>query len=183
MWHLPECNRFSVYLRVKYKVWHNEVRALVCPSPVGNSREQCVLLWVWEVNLIRVTSSFSNPSICLCLWNSIYPPLHVIKAHWWPTAESRTHPQMILMMLLGIYCFGESFVFCFSSFLMSLFRSEVVCVESVSLGSGWSCRSVEISDKSSFIPNVKTAIVILTDKYWQRLHMVWITNPCACVIS
>lgn len=152
MWHLPECNRFSVYLRVKYKVWHNEV----CPSPAGNSGEQCVLLWVWEVNLIRVTSSFSNPSICLCLWNSIYPPLHVIKAQWWPTAERQTRPQMILVLLLGMYCFGKSFVLRFSSFLMSLCWSGFVRL-------WW---KVQISDISSFVSNVKTASVILTDMYW-----------------
>lgn len=178
MWHLPECNRFSVYLRVKYKVWHNEVKALVCPSPAGNSGEQCVLLWVWEVNLIRVTSSFSNPSICLCLWNSIYPPLHVIKAHWWPTAESRTRPDpddaFRNILFWRVLCLS----FLLLTHVFISFRGGLCWTGFIRLR--W---KVQISDISSFVPNVKTASVILTDMYWQRLHMVWITNPCVCVIS
>ncbi|ROL42113.1 hypothetical protein DPX16_1298 [Anabarilius grahami] len=53
---------------------------------------------------------------------------------------------MILILLLGMYCFGESFVFRFSSFFMSLFRSEVVCVEPVSLGSGGREKTLRTAD-------------------------------------
>lgn len=79
------------------------------------------------------------------------------------------------MMLLK-----QSIVFGFSSFLMCLFRSEGEPVSLDRLG----LAPVEGKHRhKQFVPNVKTAVVILADEYWQPLHKVWITNPSVYVIS